>query len=62
VSPVEKRERRKPKPPPTDKPAPKPITPTPKPGPIAKIGSYGNASIDQWDEAFVHATDEVARK
>jgi murein DD-endopeptidase MepM/ murein hydrolase activator NlpD len=48
--------RKEPKEPKPDRPT-KPDKPTTTPG--YRIGSYGNASIDQWDEAFVAASDFV---
>lgn len=36
--------------------------PTPKPTPVATLGSYGNASIDRWDSAFIAASEAVMRK
>jgi murein DD-endopeptidase MepM/ murein hydrolase activator NlpD len=47
------------KPKPTPPPAPPPVTPTPT---STKLGSYGNKSIDQWDNAFLVASDAVQRK
>jgi murein DD-endopeptidase MepM/ murein hydrolase activator NlpD len=52
----------KPKPKADPKPAPKPAPETPPKAPPVKIGSYGNASIDQWDEAFVNASGAVKKK
>jgi murein DD-endopeptidase MepM/ murein hydrolase activator NlpD len=62
---------RKPKPPKPDKPTGPsgPTAPTGTtaatgptgPAPAYVIGSYGNASIDQWDQAFISASEVVFR-
>lgn len=64
--------RKRPKPPKPDKPtgpsgptaptaATGPTGPT-GPAPTMELGSYGNASIDQWDQAFIRASDAVLQK
>lgn len=46
-----------------DKPQPTTTTTTtPAPKPAAKLGSYGNASIDQWDSAFINASKIVKKE
>jgi murein DD-endopeptidase MepM/ murein hydrolase activator NlpD len=52
--------KKKPKPPPSPPVSP-PVSPPPVTTP-AKLGSYGNASIDQWDAAFIAAVAAVERK
>lgn len=51
-----------PKPTTTTTTTPAPVTTTPLPQPAARIGSYGNASIDQWDKVFSSAVHAVAQK
>lgn len=60
------REQPIPEPPPTT-PIPPVVTPapviTPKPTlGLTKLGSYGNASIDQWDAAFIAGSNAVSKK
>jgi len=46
----------------TRAPKPKPKPPSPPPSPSAGLGSVGIPSIDQWDQAFLAATEAVLRK
>src|SRR4051794_38278681 len=41
---------------------PHPTTTTTTAKPALTLGSYGNASIDQWDSAFIAASESVVRK
>jgi hypothetical protein len=62
MSPLQKK-RRKQDPAVEPAPAAKPVTPSkPTKGPAATLGSYGNASIDQWDIDFLAASGAVMRK
>jgi murein DD-endopeptidase MepM/ murein hydrolase activator NlpD len=47
---------------PTSPPAVPPVVSPPPVTTPAKLGSYGNASIDQWDEAFIAGREAVKRK
>jgi len=51
-----------PKPTTTTSTTPAPVTTTPAPTAPYRIGSYGNASIDQWDEAFRWGAQSVKER